>query len=202
MPRLPILTFHSIDVSGSVISVSPNDFAAHINTLAVEGWQSCTVSQVLEWRQRGDLPGRTVAITFDDGYRNVFEAALPVLRDHGFTATVFVTAGRCGSDNRWPGQPSQIPTLPMLSWDDVSALSRAGWEIGAQRHYASSAHVDRQRRGGARGRGIPTDPQRARRVRGGVVRVSVWGTRRGGASAGAAVLSGRLRNQDGFCAGR
>ena len=131
MPRLPILTFHSIDLSGSVISVSPNDFAAHINTLAVEGWQSCTVSQVLEWRRRGDLPGRNVAITFDDGYRNVFEAALPVLRDHGFTATVFVTAGRCGSDNRWPGQPSQIPTLPMLSWEDVSALSRAGWEIGA-----------------------------------------------------------------------
>lgn len=131
MRRLPILTFHSIDVSGSVISVSPADFTAHINTLALEGWQSCAVSQVLRWRQAGDLPRRTVAITFDDGYRSVYEAALPVLRDHGFTATVFVTAGRCGSDNRWLGQPAQIPTWPMLSWDEVRALSREGWEIGA-----------------------------------------------------------------------
>ena len=131
MGKLPILTFHSIDVSDSVVSMSPNDFAGHINTLAVRGWQSCTISQVLKWRQRGDLPHRTVAITFDDGYRNVSEVALPVLREVGFTATVFVTAGRCGSDNRWPGQPAQVPTLPMLSWDEVSALSREGWEIGA-----------------------------------------------------------------------
>ena len=131
MWKLPILTFHSIDGSGSVISMSPNNFADQIKALAERGWQSCTVSQMLAWRRRGHLPERAVAITFDDGYRSVSDEALPVLRAHGFTATVFVTVGRCGSDNRWPGQASWVPTLPMLSWDELTALSRAGWEIGA-----------------------------------------------------------------------
>jgi peptidoglycan/xylan/chitin deacetylase (PgdA/CDA1 family) len=132
MRKIPILTFHSLDASGSVISTSPTRFAKQIGELAERGWQSCTVAQVLAWRRgRGSLPDRAVAITFDDGYRSVHDVALPILRAHRFTATVFVTVGRCTSDNRWPGQASWVPILPMLAWDELEELCEAGWEIGA-----------------------------------------------------------------------
>ena len=131
MAIFPILTFHSLDDSGSVISMAPACFADQIRSLSDAGWRCCSVSQVLAGRAQEHQPERVVAITFDDGYRSLVEVALPVLQSHGFTATVFVTTGRCGKDNRWPGQPSQIPTLPMLDWSDLSRLHDAGWEIGA-----------------------------------------------------------------------
>jgi peptidoglycan/xylan/chitin deacetylase (PgdA/CDA1 family) len=49
----------------------------------------------------GRLPPRTVCITFDDGYRSVHDLALPVLREYGLPATVFVTSGHVGQGNMW-----------------------------------------------------------------------------------------------------
>jgi peptidoglycan/xylan/chitin deacetylase (PgdA/CDA1 family) len=65
-----------------------------------------------------------VAITFDDGYRNVLESAAPILRDHGFTATVYVVTGR-EADGPWR------PEWPLLTWAEVESLTLAGYELGA-----------------------------------------------------------------------
>jgi len=131
MSRLPILTFHSIDGSGSVISTTAAEFSRLMSRLAEAGWRGCTVRDALEVRRSGSGADRLVALSFDDGYRSVREAALPVLRDFGFSATVFAIAGRAGGDNRWPGQPSAIPVLPLLAWSDLEELVRAGWEVGS-----------------------------------------------------------------------
>ena len=132
MWRVPILTFHSLDDSGSVVSMAPARFRQQIGALAARGWHTCSVDDILAWRRAAaTAPDRTLAITFDDGYRSLHDVALPVLRDHGFSATVFVIPGRCGRDNRWPGQPDAIPTLQMLDWDQVAALQETGWRIGA-----------------------------------------------------------------------
>jgi peptidoglycan/xylan/chitin deacetylase (PgdA/CDA1 family) len=50
---------------------------------------------------QGNMPPRAVCITFDDGYRSTHDLALPVLREFGFPATVFVTTGHVGSSNMW-----------------------------------------------------------------------------------------------------
>jgi len=128
---LPIITFHSVDDSGSVISVSPRRFAAIIRELAESGWRGCSVSEALAAWRGGDGATRRVALSFDDGYRNLLDEALPVLAAAGFSATVFVVARRCGQDNRWPGQLATIPTLKLLDWGDLEALRAAGWEIGS-----------------------------------------------------------------------
>jgi peptidoglycan/xylan/chitin deacetylase (PgdA/CDA1 family) len=127
----PIITFHSIDDSDSVISLQPARFARIIQELADAGWRGCPVSEALSTWRAGDGRQRLVGLSFDDGYRNVLEQALPVMRDAGFRATVFAVAGRCGGDNRWPGQPSSIPRLELLDIDDLANLLEAGWEIGA-----------------------------------------------------------------------
>jgi len=127
--HFPIITFHSVDDSGSVISLPPSHFARIVDELAEAGWHGCTISEALGAWQGDSPPKRLVALCFDDGYLNLRHQALPVLRQAGFTATVFVVAGRC--DNRWAGQPSSIPTLPLLGWPDLEELQGAGWEIGS-----------------------------------------------------------------------
>ena len=69
-----------------------------------------------------------VGLSFDDGYADFAEYALPVLRRYGFTATVFVIAGRMGGDNVW--DPAG-PRKPLLDADQVAGLAEAGVEIGS-----------------------------------------------------------------------
>jgi peptidoglycan/xylan/chitin deacetylase (PgdA/CDA1 family) len=79
-----------------------------------------------------NTPG-AVAITFDDGFRNFFKHALPVLQQYRFPATAFVVSNYCGGRNDWPTQPrsSGLPCAELMSWSEVEEISRAGIEIGS-----------------------------------------------------------------------
>jgi peptidoglycan/xylan/chitin deacetylase (PgdA/CDA1 family) len=129
---VPILTYHSLDDSGAVTSVSPRDFREHMQILAERGFSGITLSALLDrWDGRGTLPPRPVVITFDDGFANVFEHAAPHLSDVGFRATIFVVSGRCGLTNDWPNQAADAPRLPLLSWSELAQMATVGFEIGA-----------------------------------------------------------------------
>jgi peptidoglycan/xylan/chitin deacetylase (PgdA/CDA1 family) len=121
-----ILTYHSLDESGSVISVRPEVFRAQMAFLAGANVPVVPLSEVRT------TPG-AVAITFDDGFRNFYEHALPVLQKHRLPATVFVVSGYCGGRNDWPTQPRSggIPSAELMSWSEVEEVSRAGIEIGS-----------------------------------------------------------------------
>lgn len=120
-----ILTYHSLDTSGSVISVSPAAFRAQMGWLAEAGIPVVPLERVRS------VPG-AVALTFDDGFRNFFEHAFPVLQQHGFPATVFVVSGYCGKRNEWPSQPpSGIPALQLMSWRELREAAGCGIRLGA-----------------------------------------------------------------------
>ncbi|MFL6675151.1 MAG: polysaccharide deacetylase family protein [Massilia sp.] len=71
------------------------------------------------------VPPRTVCITFDDGYRSVHDLALPVLREFGLPATVFVTSGHVGQGNMWNDRIIKaVQSLPAGELD----LTAAGLE--------------------------------------------------------------------------
>ena len=77
------------------------------------------------------LPARPVVLTFDDGFADFHREVLPLLRDYGFTATVFVTTGWIADagihiSGRRPGQ--------MLCWNQIREAAGAGVEIGAHSH--------------------------------------------------------------------
>jgi peptidoglycan/xylan/chitin deacetylase (PgdA/CDA1 family) len=80
-------------------------------------------------RQRQPIPRRTLAITFDDSYRNNLDAAR-VLVEHGLPACFFLPSGYIGTDRVAPWD-RHLPRLANLSWDDVRELSRMGFEIGS-----------------------------------------------------------------------
>jgi len=116
-----ILTYHSLDDSPSPISVPAAAFRAQMTWLAAEG---IPVVDLAALAHLG--PGATaVAITFDDGFRNFMTEALPLLRDHGYPASVFVVTGRVGQDNAW-GPPGAVPVLPLMTWDELGTCHEAG----------------------------------------------------------------------------
>jgi peptidoglycan/xylan/chitin deacetylase (PgdA/CDA1 family) len=118
-----ILTYHSLDDSGSAISTSPALFRRQIETMLAQGVRFVP----LEHAAAAD---RSAALTFDDGFANFLDHALPVLAHHALPATVFVVAGYCGKSNDWPSQPSWAPRLPLMTWRDLESISGGLIQLG------------------------------------------------------------------------
>lgn len=129
---LAILTYHSLDTSGSVISLAPQDFIQQMAYLAERKIRGTSLSEALAFRaSRGMWPEQAVVLTFDDGYASFSEIALPVLLRHRFTATLFVASGHVGGINAWAPPPAAMGSRPMLSWSQIAEAAAAGIEIGA-----------------------------------------------------------------------
>ena len=108
-----VLTYHSIDDSGSSISVRPDAFERHVRWLASGRVQVMALDDLA--RSHSDAPA--VALTFDDGFENFATHAAPLLRVHGFPATVFVVTDRVGEDKRleWDGGGGANPSTSGLA---------------------------------------------------------------------------------------
>jgi peptidoglycan/xylan/chitin deacetylase (PgdA/CDA1 family) len=123
-----ILTYHSIDDSGSVLSVPEGAFRSHVE------WLRSGVVRVVPLR---DLPSvgldvDAVAITFDDGLESFGTIAAPLLIEHGLPATVFVVSGLVGGPARWSGGVGHAPVFDLLEWSELRKLSHSGIiELGA-----------------------------------------------------------------------
>lgn len=124
--RSCIFAYHSLDATGSVISIAPELFRSQM------AWLAETRTPIVPLSEIRNTPG-AVALTFDDGFRNFFHHAFPVLEQYRFPATVFVIAGYCGGRNDWPSQPRHplIPTLELMPWSEVEQVAKAGINIGS-----------------------------------------------------------------------
>lgn len=138
---VPILTYHSLDDSGSVISTSPAVFRAQMELLARRGYRVITLRELLDaWDRAEPVAPNTVVLTFDDATENLVPHALPVLTALQFRATIFAVSGKLGGMNDWPGQAEGIPRVPLLSRRGLGECIAAGCEIGA--HSATHARLD------------------------------------------------------------
>jgi peptidoglycan/xylan/chitin deacetylase (PgdA/CDA1 family) len=87
-------------------TVSPARFRAQLEGLLERGFEFVSLADVVAASERGEqLAPRTVVVTFDDGFANVHEHALPVLADLGIPATVFVVTSFIGSTEPFPFDP-------------------------------------------------------------------------------------------------
>jgi peptidoglycan/xylan/chitin deacetylase (PgdA/CDA1 family) len=130
-----ILMYHGVaDVpeDPNQLCVTPSRFAEQMTALHRLGLRGVGVGTLLDAMRAGRQRG-LVGITFDDGYANVAEAALPELARHGFTATVFIISDRLGGTNEW----DEGPAWPLLSAGQVGELAAAGLEIGSH----SATHI-------------------------------------------------------------
>jgi len=130
--KVPVLTYHSIDDSGSVISTAPTKFREQMKHLSESGFHVITLEEITRCiRQNQPFPSRAVAITFDDGFKNIYDVAYPVLEEFGFQATVFLVPGYCGRNNHWNKQSEKIPILDLLDWDEILEMANNGIDFGA-----------------------------------------------------------------------
>lgn len=130
--RLAILTYHSVDDTGSVLSTHPETLGQQMACLADLGFRGTSLGEALTQRRTlGRWPERTVAITFDDGYENNLRVAQPILARHGFTASIYLVTGHIGGEHDWEEPPPGFGRHPILDWEQVGELANAGWEIGA-----------------------------------------------------------------------
>jgi peptidoglycan/xylan/chitin deacetylase (PgdA/CDA1 family) len=120
-----ILMFHSVDSSGSVLSIKPDELRSLMAAIERSGHRIVPLQDLLD----SETGGREIALTFDDGMRSLHQHALPILRDRGAPATVFLISDYVGRDNRWPSMPANAPTMEMMSWDEVDELHAAGWAV-------------------------------------------------------------------------
>ncbi|MCC6927939.1 MAG: polysaccharide deacetylase family protein [Gemmatimonadaceae bacterium] len=123
-----ILTYHSIDPSGSPISVSPAAFRAHVRWLASGAVRVLPLEQLVATDDSDDA----VAISFDDGFENFATEGAALLAEHGLPSTVFVVSEHAGGTNAWGGSDAPgIPTLPLMSWSTLARVARNGVTLGA-----------------------------------------------------------------------
>jgi peptidoglycan/xylan/chitin deacetylase (PgdA/CDA1 family) len=126
----PVFMYHSISPSGQPdphrLRVHPDRLERHLRLLARLGLRGVSLSELLRADERGQSRG-LVGLTFDDGYTDFLEHAVPVLRRHGMTGTVYVVAGRLDGHNEW----DTGPRLPIMDADQVRAVAAAGLEVGS-----------------------------------------------------------------------
>jgi peptidoglycan/xylan/chitin deacetylase (PgdA/CDA1 family) len=123
---IPILMYHYVrtvadpgDTIGINLSVTPEKFAAQMQYLADQGYTTLTMAEVRAiLAGELPLPPKPIALTFDDGYRDFYTAAWPVLKRHSFKATNYVITSVIG----W----EQYMTWAMLQELDASGLVEIG----------------------------------------------------------------------------
>lgn len=130
--KIPVLTYHSIDESGSVISTAPETFRRQIEFLSENEYCVLPLGKIVEKLIANEpLSPKTIALTFDDGFQNFYTAAFPILAAHDFPATVFLVTEFCGKFNDWSGNPPGFPRSRILSWKEIKELQALGIEFGA-----------------------------------------------------------------------
>src|SRR5438552_3158168 len=125
-----VLMYHSVapyDEDPHEVTMTPQRFERHMRWLRSRGLRGVSMAELLSARAEGRGRG-LVGLTFDDGYQDFVTYALRVLRQYGFTATVFVLAGRLGGRNAWdaPG-----PYRALLTADQVCQAAQSGMEIAS-----------------------------------------------------------------------
>ena len=123
-----ILTYHSIDSSGSPISIDETTFGAHVRWLAAGNCKVVSLEELIK------LPddAAALAITFDDGFANFEELAWPMLRQYALPVTMFVVTDHVGRDNAWSSaKRATVPILPLMSWQTLGRLTQEGLRLGS-----------------------------------------------------------------------
>jgi len=107
-------------------ATSPHRFASQIKYLHDNGYRTASLTEIVGQLQgRAAVAGKSVVITFDDGYHDFYHHAFPTLNQYGFSATVFLPTAYIGES------PVSFKGTDCLTWGEVRELSRRGILFGS-----------------------------------------------------------------------
>lgn len=146
---IPILTYHQIALAppkGSPyrgLYVSPGSFKRQMALLSMLGYRGLSLSGLMPYL-RGELQGKVVGISFDDGYLNNLTNALPVLQSYGFSSTCYAVSQLLGKTNEWDRHIG-IAQTSLMTAAQLQAWVAGGQEVGAHtRHHVHLTQTDDQ----------------------------------------------------------
>jgi len=126
---IPIFAYHSVADDNSNISISPEMFAFQMQYLKDTGYQVISFNTLISSIIKKDaLPQDAAVLTFDDGLKDFYISAWPILRNYNFSATVFVPTDYIGEKSWWYAKYGLSP-VPMLNWKEIKELADAGIDI-------------------------------------------------------------------------
>lgn len=134
--QIPVIQYHKIDKPGAGVLVRggftpPGRFARQMAYLKKRGFVFYTASELIEfYRQNGVFPPNGIAVTLDDGWKDNFTNAFPVLRRLGIKATIFVVPS-CIGTNSSKAMAEGESDREHLTREDIIEMSAAGIEFGS-----------------------------------------------------------------------
>jgi peptidoglycan/xylan/chitin deacetylase (PgdA/CDA1 family) len=118
--QIPILMYHHIrnftdtsDQIGINLSVTPEKFSSQLDYLKAKGYTTITFRDV----EANNIPSKPIILTFDDGYQNFYDNALPALMSNGMKAVSFIIADKNGGD--------------YMTRTEIAGLEAKGIEVGS-----------------------------------------------------------------------
>ena len=132
---VPILMYHQIaepppkGAPYRSLTVHPVTFRRQMRCLRRLGYRGLSMREVLPY-VRGEKQGKVIGLTFDDGYRNVFRNALPVLKENGFTATNYFVVNQLGGGNAWDYDEGVMHS-DLMSLEEMREWAGHGMEVGS-----------------------------------------------------------------------
>ncbi len=117
---VPVLSYHQVnDTDDNALTVPTAEFERQIAYLHDEGYHAITPDQLTDYLNNGSpLPEKPVLITFDDGYRDNYKNAFPILKKYDMTATIFLVSDFMDRFDNY------------LTWAQVQEMSEAGICMG------------------------------------------------------------------------
>jgi peptidoglycan/xylan/chitin deacetylase (PgdA/CDA1 family) len=133
---IPIFMYHQVaeiprqfDPLG--LALPPGQFEQQMSYLARHGYHCLTLAEAVQlMRASRRAPANSFVLTFDDGYQDLHSVVCPMLARFGFSATVFLVAGRMGRASDWTGQDGER-SGQLLSWAEARELARRGMILGS-----------------------------------------------------------------------
>jgi peptidoglycan/xylan/chitin deacetylase (PgdA/CDA1 family) len=141
-PRTLIIGLHRVGrppASAKIrgLFTTPRLLTFELWLLRILGYHFATLSEAMN-----GASGKSAVITFDDGYSDNIQNALPILERFGAPATIFVITSDVGMHGVvWDEAGEKLPA-DLLGWNDLRELQSRGWEIGSHGHH--HVHFDRR----------------------------------------------------------
>ena len=146
---LRVLFYHRVSDDPDPLAIAPRRFADQMDLLAAEGYRVVDVVEAARLLTSGERLDSVVALSFDDGYRDVAEHALPVLEQRQFRATVFVATGVADGTATFSWYARQPP---VLGWTTSSRSTARCCPSRPTRSRTPTSRPSRRRRRSARSR--------------------------------------------------
>ena len=127
---IPVLNYHSVTIDpGNIVVISPAKLEEQLTYLHDHGYTPVSLAtfiSLIEGNVIEAAPEKPVLLTFDDGYIDNYEQAMPLLAKYAFPATLFISPGMSNQEG-------------YLNWEQIKKLQEAGWDI--QPHGMTHPHL-------------------------------------------------------------